>query len=71
MYLKSSFNYHGQCLGTVLLVAQTKMAPLRVLIFVFVRPEVIETSTYPWQGHVIPLNHGRIATSFATLLVPA
>ncbi len=27
----------------------------------FVRPEVIETSTYPWQGHVIPLNHGRSA----------
>jgi hypothetical protein len=27
--------------------------------FSSVRPEVIETSTYPWQGHVIPLNHGR------------
>lgn len=26
----------------------------------FVRPEVIETSTYRWQRYVLPLNYGRI-----------
>lgn len=28
-------------------------------LFAFVRPGVIETPTDPWQGPVIPLNHGR------------
>jgi hypothetical protein len=27
--------------------------------FSFVRPERIELSTNPWQGLIIPLNHGR------------
>ncbi len=35
--------------------------------FRFVRPEVIETSTYPWQGHVIPLNHGRGGNDYSIL----
>ncbi len=35
--------------------------------FLFVRPGVIETPTDPWQGPVIPLNHGRILTFVALL----
>lgn len=28
-------------------------------LFSYVRPERIELSTKPWQGLIIPLNHGR------------
>ena len=35
----------------------------------FVRPGVIETPTNPWQGLIIPLNHGRFI--FLILLKPA
>lgn len=27
----------------------------------FVRVAVIETASYPWEGHVLPLNHTRIS----------
>lgn len=40
------------------LCARTKKA-LKGLFFVLVRPEGIEPSTNPWQGLIIPLNHGR------------
>jgi hypothetical protein len=45
---------------TSLRLTKTKILPQGRILSAFVRPEVIETSTYPWQGHVIPLNHGRI-----------
>ena len=28
--------------------------------FLIVRVAVIETASYPWEGHVLPLNHTRI-----------
>src|SRR3989338_10377403 len=30
-----------------------------IKVFVSLRPAVIETAPRPWQGRVLPLNHGR------------
>ena len=35
------------------------ISPRELDLIVPVRPEVIETSPVPWQGTVLPLNHGR------------
>lgn len=43
----------------VIVVSYKKIRVLTRIVSL-VRPGVIETPTNPWQGLVIPLNHGRI-----------
>ncbi len=60
---------HTQAESKEICFLNTKQPPGGRLFCVYlcVRPGVIETPTDPWQGPVIPLNHGRILTFVALL----
>ena len=44
--------------------------PLGCKNLLSVRPRVIETLSHPWQGRVLPLNHGRVNSTLLIQIDP-